>query len=114
MFCPRCGKEHSEKGNFCCYCGASLAAGASKPNKKLMRSRSEKKVAGVCGGFAEYLDMDVTLVRIIWVMLAVFGGCGILCYVIAWIVMPEEPGAQALAKTTEASAPQPAPNHGVS
>jgi phage shock protein PspC (stress-responsive transcriptional regulator) len=62
--------------------------------KSLHRSRVNRKIAGVCAGFAEYLDLDPTLVRIVWVMLAIFGGCGVLGYIIAWIIMPEEPLAQ--------------------
>jgi phage shock protein PspC (stress-responsive transcriptional regulator) len=45
----------------------------------------------VCGGFAEYLDFDPTLVRLIWVIMALFVGWGVVGYLIAWIVMPEAP-----------------------
>jgi phage shock protein C len=75
-----------------------------------MRSRTDKKIAGVCGGFANYFDLDVTLVRLIWVMLAFFCGWGIIGYFIAWIVMPEEPLPQASAATTPCAVPQPAGN----
>jgi phage shock protein C len=78
--------------------------------KKLTRSRTDKKIAGVCGGFANYFELDVTLVRIIWLMLAVFGGWGILGYLIAWIVMPEEPLPQAAAATSGSAIPQLAGN----
>ena len=78
--------------------------------KKLTRSRTDKKIAGVCGGFASYLELDVTLVRIIWLMLAVFGGWGIIGYFIAWIVMPEEPLPQASAAPVGSAIPQPAGN----
>jgi phage shock protein PspC (stress-responsive transcriptional regulator) len=44
------------------------------PQKKLTRSRTDKKIAGVCAGFGEYLDLDVALVRILWVIMAFFGG----------------------------------------
>src|SRR5512146_2811448 len=90
MFCPNCGKEYTEKVNFCCQCGKHLA-GPPAPPKRLTRSATDKKIAGVCGGLAEYLDMDPTLVRLIWVMLALFVGWGILGYLIAWIVLPEQP-----------------------
>ena len=56
-----------------------------------MRPRVNRKVAGVCAGVAEYFDLDVTLVRVVWLVLAFFGGGGLLAYVIGWIVMPEEP-----------------------
>ncbi len=59
--------------------------------KKLYRSQTDKKIAGVCGGFAEYFGMDSTLVRLILVLFCLVGGCGLLLYIIAWIVMPEKP-----------------------
>jgi phage shock protein C len=59
--------------------------------KKLYRSRTDRKVAGVCAGIAEYLDIDPTLVRLIWVATVLFAGGGVLGYLIAWIVLPEEP-----------------------
>jgi len=58
--------------------------------KKLMRSSSERMIAGVAGGVADYLNMDPTLVRLLFVLLALAGGPGILIYIILWIVMPEE------------------------
>lgn len=57
-------------------------------NKKLYRSQTNKKLAGVCGGLAEYLNIDPTIVRLIWVLATLFVGCGILAYIIALIVMP--------------------------
>jgi phage shock protein C len=89
MFCPRCGREYAEKGNFCCQCGAALSV--PPVQKKLTRSRSDRKIAGVCGGLSKYLDMDPTLVRLVWVMLAIFVGWGVIGYFIAWIVLPEDP-----------------------
>ncbi|MBR4954985.1 MAG: PspC domain-containing protein [Clostridia bacterium] len=59
-------------------------------NKKLYKSKSNKKIAGVCGGLAEYLNIDATIVRLIWVLATLFVGCGILAYIIALIVMPNE------------------------
>jgi phage shock protein C len=82
----------------------------STAHKKLTRSRTDSKIAGVCGGFADYLELDVTLVRIIWLMLAVFGGWGILGYFIAWIVMPEQPLPQASAAPAGSAIPQPVGN----
>jgi len=67
---------------------------ASSPawsNKKLHRSRRDRKIAGVCGGFAEYLEIDPTLVRLLWLIMAFFVGWGFLGYLIAWIVMPDAP-----------------------
>ena len=59
--------------------------------KRLYRSRSDRSVAGVCGGIADYLGIDPTLVRIIWVLFAVAGGPGVILYVIMALVVPEEP-----------------------
>jgi len=52
---------------------------------------AQKKIAGVCAGFAEYFDMDVTLVRLIWVGLVLLPpGPGLIIYIVAWIVLPKE------------------------
>ena len=58
--------------------------------KKLYKSVTDKKIAGVCGGIAEYLNIDSTIVRLIWVFFAIFVGAGLLAYIIAAIVMPKE------------------------
>lgn len=59
--------------------------------KKLYLSKKDKKVGGVCGGIAEYFDLDSTLIRLIFVLFLLIGGSGILAYIIAWIVIPERP-----------------------
>lgn len=59
--------------------------------KKLTRSATDKKLGGVCGGIAEYLDVDTTVVRLAWVLFALFLGGGILAYIIALLVMPNPP-----------------------
>ena len=58
-------------------------------DKKLYRSQTDKKIAGVCGGIAEYFGIDSTLVRLGWVLFTFAGGSGILAYIIAWIIMPD-------------------------
>lgn len=58
--------------------------------KRLTRSKSDRMVAGVAGGIAQYLSVDPVLVRIIFVGLALFGGGGIFLYLICWLLMPEE------------------------
>ena len=58
--------------------------------KKLYRSRTDKKIAGVCGGLAKYVNVDTTIVRLIWALVAVFGA-GILIYIVCALVIPEEP-----------------------
>lgn len=57
--------------------------------KKLYKSATDKKLCGVCGGIAEYFDIDSTLVRLIWLVLTCCGGSGLLVYIIAAIIMPE-------------------------
>ncbi|MCX7904447.1 MAG: PspC domain-containing protein [Caloramator sp.] len=59
--------------------------------KRLYRSRTDRMIAGVCGGIAKYFDMDPTIVRLLWVLIVMLGGSGILAYIICWIVIPEEP-----------------------
>jgi phage shock protein C len=89
MYCNYCGKVIQDDANLCPYCGKRIATVAGR--RKLMRSRTDRKIAGVCAGFAEYFDLDVTVVRVVWLIVAFFGGGGVLAYVIAWIVVPEEP-----------------------
>ena len=57
--------------------------------KRLTRS-DDKMIGGVCAGLAEYLDIDPTIVRIVWVLLVLFAGFGILLYVILWLIMPKQ------------------------
>jgi phage shock protein C len=107
MFCPRCGKEYSASVNFCSQCGAAMYAPA-QADKKLRRSRTDSKIAGVCGGLGDYLGVDPTLIRLVWLLLVFFAGTGILAYIIAWIVMPEAPLVEPAKAAAPASSPQPA------
>jgi phage shock protein C len=61
-------------------------------NKKLYRSKKDRMIGGVCGGFAEYLNFDSTILRLVWAIIVVFTGVlpGVIVYVIALIVVPEE------------------------
>ncbi|MBQ7637216.1 MAG: PspC domain-containing protein [Lachnospiraceae bacterium] len=59
-------------------------------SKRLYKSR-EKKLAGVCGGIAEYFDIDPTIIRIVWLIFVLCAGTGLLAYIIAAIVMPDQP-----------------------
>ena len=78
--------------------GAASVPGAvdNGPRKRLRRIKSQKKIAGVCAGFAEYFDMDVTMMRVIWVALLVLPpSVGLIAYIVAWVVLPlEEPVVQ--------------------
>lgn len=59
--------------------------------KKLFRLRTNKVVGGVCGGLGEYLGIDPVIIRIIWAALIFMHGFGLIAYIIAWIIIPEEP-----------------------
>ena len=103
MNCPQCQREIAVGSRFCHFCGAPQAAAASAPPpqsaprayssgpKRLLRSPVDKKIAGVCGGFAEYFEVDPAVVRIIWLLLAIFTGIGFIAYFVAWLVMPLAP-----------------------
>jgi phage shock protein C len=89
MYCNYCGKLIQDDAAVCAYCG--IRVGASIARKRLMRPRQGRKIAGVCLGFAEYFDLDVALVRVVWLIASFMTGVGLLAYPIAWIVMPDEP-----------------------
>ena len=99
MFCTRCGVDLDEKVRFCGQCGtATPNAGprpvTGNPSNRLSRPREDAdvKIAGVCAGFARYVGVDVTLVRILWLLLAIWPPfLGLLAYLICWIVMPQDP-----------------------
>lgn len=59
--------------------------------KKLYKDKQNQKICGVCAGLAVYFDIDVTLVRLAWVLFALVAGCGILAYILAAIIMPDTP-----------------------
>jgi phage shock protein C len=113
MYCTRCGVQNADGASFCTACGASLitqtqtgvppgAVGfagsgsappySAAPPRRLKRAMAHKKIAGVCAGFAEYFDMDVTLVRLIWFGVSLMSGIvpGIMVYIVAWIILPRD------------------------
>jgi phage shock protein C len=92
MYCNACGHAIAEDGRFCSQCGAVV--GIPLPLRRLVRSRAEKKIAGVCAGLAHYFDLDVTVVRVLSIFLTLATGVcpGIVTYVLAWIIVPSEPG----------------------
>ena len=90
MYCNYCGKTIQDDANVCAYCGIRVGGVAAR--KRLMRPRENRKIAGVCAGFARYFDVDVTIVRMIWIALALLHGFGILAYIVAWIVLPSANG----------------------
>jgi phage shock protein C len=95
MTCSHCQREIPEESNYCPACGS---AQTTVPRRRLARSRSNRMIAGVCAGIADYFGLDVTLVRLGWAVLSIVPGAvigGVLAYVLAWLVLPEplEPGA---------------------
>jgi len=58
--------------------------------KRLYRSRFNRILGGVCYGIAEYLNVDPVIVRLVWVLLTLFGGAGLLAYIVCWIIIPEK------------------------
>lgn len=90
MYCNYCGKIIQDDANVCAYCGRRVAAVVAR--KRLVRPRHGRSLGGVSLGMAEYFDVDVTLIRLFWVFFALFsGGLGIVAYLLAWIIIPEEP-----------------------
>ncbi len=67
--------------------------------KRLYRSRKDRIIGGVCGGIAEYLQTDPTLIRLIWTIITILSfGFGILAYLAFWIIVPEKPMKQSIAE----------------
>jgi len=97
MTCGNCQREIADYSNFCYFCGTRQYAAQSesfRAPRRLMRSPVDCKIAGVCGGIAEYLEIDSTLVRLIWVLLILIPVPlvpAIVGYFVAWIVMPLAP-----------------------
>ena len=83
---PR-GAERSESAEG----GTGTESAEQPPLRKLYRSRTERSIAGICGGLAAYFDSDPTLIRLLMLLLILFGGLSIWAYIILWIVIPEEP-----------------------
>jgi phage shock protein C len=92
MICTECHREIDERWNFCSYCGARVHPVFAR--RRLMRSATDAKIAGVCGGLADYLGVDPTIVRLLWAILAVIPGGivgGIVAYIVAWVIVPKAP-----------------------
>lgn len=60
--------------------------------KKLYRSTDKRMLAGICGGLSDYFGIDVTFIRIIWAVLSLFYGAGIIIYIIMIFIIPNDPG----------------------
>ena len=88
MYCNQCGKANPDDARLCGYCGASLTGVIAE--RRLVRPRTGRRIAGVCAGVAQYYGLNLTAVRLIWLLLFLFAGTGGLLYLILWIVMPNE------------------------
>lgn len=90
MFCTQCGAQLADTARFCTHCGKPAELPAAAAPKRLRRITSSKKIAGVCAGFAEYFDTDLTLMRVIWVaLLLIPPHIGLIAYIVSWAVLPK-------------------------
>jgi phage shock protein C len=93
MYCTQCGVELRPDDQFCSRCGRRTAvAAAPETPRPLLLDKRNKKIAGVCAGFARYLGVDVVLMRVLWLGIALCTGVGFLAYLAAWIVIPSDYG----------------------
>jgi len=100
MFCTKCGFNLEDEDLYCAKCGKATRPGVAPPGRTpiLSRPMDQKRLGGVCAGFARYFDVDVTLMRILWLgALIISGGLMFLVYVAAWILMPRDWPATAAA-----------------
>lgn len=100
LYCPNCGKTLAEDAAFCSGCGRSVANPAASGGAPfayrpgLRRARAGRKIAGVCQGLANHLGWDVTVLRVLAVVLAIaLFPLGIIAYLLFWLITPEEPFA---------------------
>jgi len=101
--CARCANQIEPDSTYCRFCGASVV-GRAEP-RMLTRLPDAGRIAGVCAGMAAYFNIDVTLVRLAWVVLSIVPGLllgGVLAYVAAWLLLP----ASTLPPVPAASAPR--------
>jgi len=63
--------------------------------KRLYRSKTNKIIAGICGGIGEYLNIDPTIVRVLWILFSLMGGSGIIAYILCLFVIPQDNPNQA-------------------
>jgi len=111
MVCTNCQRQIADGSNFCYNCGArqpvtgsaSVNAAEYGGRKRLVRSTTDKKIAGVAAGLADYFDLDPTIVRVVWLLAILFAGTGLIAYLILWIALP--PGPTGVMANSTPSAP---------
>ncbi len=117
MVCHSCNREIADYSNFCYFCGtkqqpvvATYTHAAGR--KLLMRSATNSRLGGVCGGIADYLDLDPTIVRLVWALVTIFSGLviGTVMYFVAWIVMPLAPLPAPMPAPLQTAAADPGPS----
>ena len=89
MTCVKCQREIEAESSYCRFCGVSVRP--TEAHRRFVRIPDEGKFAGVCAGLAAYFDTDVTIVRLVWVILSIIPGVfigGLVAYVAAWILAP--------------------------
>lgn len=101
MYCTQCGIELRDDDRFCSRCGARTGVDRLETGQKtLTLDKRNKKIGGVCAGFARYFEIDVILVRVLWLTIALATGVGFLAYLAAWIIMPADRGMETYAAVT--------------
>lgn len=95
MFCSACGLEIGTDHRYCSRCGKATGGGQYiSPEARpltfgtLERDMANRKISGVCAGFAKWLGWDTTVVRILWLAIAIMTGVGFIVYAVCWAVMP--------------------------
>ncbi|MEN6537855.1 MAG: PspC domain-containing protein [Bryobacteraceae bacterium] len=110
MYCTQCGFKLDDGDVYCAKCGSASREDAPPRAegsvRRLYRPTADRKIAGVCAGFALYLGVDPVLIRVLWLALALGAGVGFIAYIIAWIVMPKEESLPS--PVVEAAKPKPA------
>jgi phage shock protein PspC (stress-responsive transcriptional regulator) len=94
MRCRNCSQDSEDGSPYCRFCGSRL----DDTTRPLNRIPARGKIAGVCAGLAAYIRLDVTIVRLGWIVLSIVPGAligGLLVYAVAWAVMPESTDAAA-------------------
>lgn len=109
MVCEACSQQSNQDARFCSHCGRPLEQPAwyAKATRRLVRPRFGRMLGGVCAGFAREYGWDLTLTRILTVVVFFCGvGTVLIAYIAAWILMPEEPLAWTVPAAAPAGSPQ--------